>query len=244
MNLNFQLILWFILLGLSPQVCSDSKNSEPDPWQGFNRSVFAFNEAADQYLLRPVAVGYNWLLPTPLNNGLSNAFANTFEVNTMLNSGLQAKPKNLSLSFARFAINSTLGFFGLFDVASELGIYADEEDFGQTFAVWGVDAGPYLVLPLFGPSTVRDAAGLIPNLYVNPLVNLNNDSLVNYGRIGLYFIDSRADVIAAETLITGDKYIFLRDAFLQNRDFLISDGLIEDSFGDDLDDDNWLDDEF
>ena len=238
-------LILFAALFYTASLCAQEINDDIDPWEPMNRAIFSFNKGADTYFLRPIAQGYNWIMPSPLNRGVTNFFDNTFEVNTMLNSGLQAKPGNFGLSFSRFLINATLGFFGLFDVATELGVHADVEDFGQTFAHWGIGSGPYLVIPFLGPSNVRDGIGLIPNIYINPLIAVDNDPVVNYARLGLYLIDLRADLIEAEDLITGDEYIFMRNAYLQNREFLINDGAIEDSFGDDLDEsDDWLDDDF
>ena len=213
-----------------------------DPWEPMNRGVYSFNNGFDQYFLVPVAKGYNYVMPEPANIGVTNFINNTLEVNTMLNSTLQAKPKNLGLSFSRFMINLTLGFFGLFDVATELGVHANKEDFGQTFARWGAPQGPYLVLPFLGPSTVRAGLGLYPNLLVNPLVT-DNVSLRNASFV-LFYVDKRASLLEAESLITGDRYVFIRNAYLQRREFLNNDGLVEDNFGDDVEEDDWLNDEF
>lgn len=214
-----------------------------DPWEPMNRKVDAFNAGFDKYFLVPVAKGYNIVMPEPANIGVSNFINNTLEVNTMLNSTLQVKPKNLSLSFARFCINLTLGFFGLFDAATELGVLANKEDFGQTFAWWGAPQGPYIVLPFLGPSTIRDGLGLYPDIYVNPLIT-DNVSLRN-ASFALFFVDKRAELLEAETLITGDRYVFMRNAYLQHRTYLNNDGLVKDNFGDDVEeDDDWLNDDF
>ena len=213
-----------------------------DPWESFNRGVFSFNEGFDQYFFRPVAVAYDSVMPRPANIGVSNFLGNTLEVNTMLNSLLQAKGKNFGLSLARFSINLTVGFFGLFDVASELGIQANKEDFGQTFAVWGVGQGPYLVLPFIGPSNVRDALLYYPDVKINPLIT-DNVRLRNTS-FGLFLVDQRADLLQSEKLVSGDKYIFLRDAYLHNRASLIADGALEYTFGDDInDEEDWLEDD-
>ncbi|MCK5880541.1 MAG: VacJ family lipoprotein [Sinobacterium sp.] len=231
-----------IVFGLTFSPCSLAEINNLDPWESSNRKVASFNNGVDKYFLVPVAKGYNYIMPAPANQGVSNFIANTLEVNTMLNSTLQAKPKNLGLSFARFCINLTLGFFGLFDVATELGVHANKEDFGQTFARWGAPDGPYIVLPLLGPSTVRDGLGLYPNILVNPLIT-DNVSLRN-SSIALFYTDKRAGLLEAESLITGDRYVFIRNAYLQNREFLNNDGVVEDDFGDEVEEDDWLDDDF
>ncbi|MEE3215266.1 MAG: VacJ family lipoprotein, partial [Pseudomonadota bacterium] len=142
---------------------SSGVNSEPnpaDPWEGFNRRVFAFNDVLDRYALKPAAQGYRYITPDPLERGVSNFFDNLGEVRTVLNSLLQGKPANAGNSSMRFLMNTTFGLGGLLDPASHAGFTADTEDFGQTLAAWGVGEGPYVVLPFLGPSTVRDTAAL------------------------------------------------------------------------------------
>ncbi len=238
--------VFLLMLGLlfSAPLKAEVNNLKPvDPWEPFNRGVFTFNEGFDKYFFRPVAVAYDTVMPRPANIGVSNFLGNTLEVNTMLNSLLQAKGRNFGLSLARYSINLTIGFFGLFDVASELGIKAHKEDFGQTFASWGVGQGPYFVIPFIGPSTVRDGLLLYPDIKVNPLIT-DNVRLRNTS-FALFLIDQRADLLESEKLITGDKYIFIRDAYLQHRASLIADGQVEYTFGDDVgEDDDWLEDDF
>jgi len=232
----------FILISSFLSFSSHSEEtSHSDSWEPFNRKIDAFNNVADKYFLKPVAKGYQSITPTPVDKGISNFFQNTNELNTMLNSSLQAKPKNLGLSFSRFIVNLTLGFFGTFDVATELGIVANKEDFGQTFAVWSMGQGPYIVLPFFGPSTLRDGIGLYPDSLANPIPSQIDDVRLRNSAYAISLIDKRADLIDSESLITGDRYVFLRNAYLQNRDYLIHDGQVEDTFGDDVtDDDDWL----
>ena len=233
------------ILGLSLSLLSTSVLAEVnnlDPWEPMNRKIDGFTNGVDRYFLVPVAKSYQYLMPAPASAGVTNFIANTFEVNSMLNSALQAKPKNLGLSFSRFMINLSLGFFGLFDVATELGVHANKEDFGQTFAHWGVPQGPYVVLPFLGPSSVRQGLGLYPDILVNPVIT-DNVRLRN-SLFALFFVDTRAELLSAETLISGDRYVFLRNAFLQNRQFLINDGVVADDFGEEAGEDDWLNDDF
>ena len=134
-------------------------NGYTDPWEGFNRRMYYFNAKADEYVLLPVVAGYKAVTPDILEVGISNFFSNLGEISVFINSILQAKPAVAAETFGRFAVNTTVGIFGFFDVATPLGLDEQNEDFGQTLGVWGVDAGPYLVLPLLGPSSLRDATG-------------------------------------------------------------------------------------
>ncbi|OBX37080.1 VacJ family lipoprotein [Halomonas elongata] len=204
-----------------------------DPWEGFNRGVFAFNDTLDRYALKPVAQGYHFVTPDPVETGVGNFFSNLGEIRTTLNSLLQGKGANAGASTGRFLINSTVGVLGIFDVASHMDLTAREEDFGQTLAVWGVDSGPYLVLPFLGPSTVRDTGGLPVDFYTYPVTYVEDDT-VRYSLTGLRLIDTRAGLLDQEDLIRGDRYSFIRDTWLQRRRFEVSDGeLGEDPFASD-----------
>ena len=134
-------------------------NDYADPWEGFNRRMYYFNAKADEYVLLPVVAGYKAVTPDILEIGISNFFSNLGEIPVFFNALLQAKPTVAAETFGRFAVNTTVGIFGLFDVATPSGLDEQNEDFGQTLGVWGIDAGPYLVLPLLGPSSLRDATG-------------------------------------------------------------------------------------
>lgn len=209
---------------------------EEDPWEGMNRKVFAFNEFVDKYLFKPIAKSYDWLTPAPIDNGISNVFDNLQDVGIFLNNALQGKFEHAFGDAGRVLVNSTVGVAGIFDVATGFGLEKHEEDFGQTFAVWQVGSGPYLVLPFLGPSTVRDAVGRIPDAYALPQRYLDHVPTRN-SVYGVDLVDTRADLLEHEKLIQGDKYSFVRDAYLQRRAFLISDGEVEDDFtADDLED--------
>ena len=215
-----------LLAGCAGRVAVEDRHPE-DPWEGFNRSVFAFNETLDRAVLKPVARGYRAVTPQPVETGVSNFFSNLGEIRTTLNSLLQGKPANAGRSTSRFLINSTVGIAGLWDFATHMGITAEQEDFGQTLGSWGVGEGPYLVLPLLGPSTVRDTSGLPLDMVTYPLYYVEEDK-VRYGLTGLRIVDARAALLDQEELIRGDRYVFIRDAYLQRRRFEVSDGELGD----------------
>ncbi|WP_317931570.1 VacJ family lipoprotein [Halioxenophilus sp. WMMB6] len=206
-----------------------------DPWEGFNRQVYRFNDALDRAFLKPVAKGYKWITPDPVEKGVSNVFDNLGEIRTVVNSILQWKWASAGNSTGRFVVNSTVGLVGIFDVAKVWGMdKPDGEDFGQTLATWGVGSGPFLVLPLFGPSTLRDGVARPVDWYTDP-INYIKDSDAQLGLNAVSVIDTRAQLLEAEELVSGDRYSFIRDAYLQRRNYLIKDGQIEDDFGADDD---------
>jgi len=223
------LAMLVLLAGCAGRVAVEDRHPD-DPWEGFNRSVFTFNDTLDRAVLKPVARGYRWATPQPVQTGVGNFFSNLGEIRTTLNSLLQGKPGNAGRSTSRFLINSTVGIAGLWDVATPMGVSAEREDFGQTLGVWGVSEGPYLVLPLLGPSTVRDTGGLPLDMVTYPVYYVENDK-VRYGLTALRIVDVRAGLLDQEELIQGDRYTFIRDAYLQRRRFEVSDGeLGEDPF--------------
>lgn len=217
---------------VTPLTVAQPAESE-DPWEGFNRKVFVFNDTLDTYLLRPVAKGYRAVTPDPVETGVSNVFKNLLEVRNVVNDLLQAKWGQAANDTGRFLVNSTVGVIGVFDVAQHWGMpRSDGEDFGQTFATWGAGQGPYIVLPFFGSTTLRDAAGMPLNVLVHPLYDVDHVRTRNTIS-GVDLVDTRAALLDAEKLISGDKYTFIRDAYLQRRNFLIHDGAVEDAFGED-----------
>ena len=214
-----------------------SEPDERDPWEGLNRKVFAFNDTLDSYVLKPVAEGYQWLTPDPVEDGVSNVFSNLWTLTTIANDLLQFKFAQAASDTGRFLINTTVGLLGVFDVATHMGLEKHEEDFGQTLGYWGVGSGPYVVVPLFGPYTVRDGFGrVVDGVTTDYVGNLDHVPTRNQ-LIGLRVVDGRASLLDAEELITGDRYSFIRDAYLQRRDYLVNDGVVEDNFGDDEFDD-------
>jgi phospholipid-binding lipoprotein MlaA len=226
-------IVALTLTAFALNAVADEKNSpaNPDPLEGLNRKIFVFNDFADRNVLKPIAKGYQWVTPQFLQDGVHNVFDNVGEVGNVLNSLLQAKFKYTVNDSGRLLVNSTIGLLGFFDVASHWGLEEHEEDFGQTLGYWGVRPGAFLMVPLLGPRTLRDGFGSVADGYSDaipyliPHVPTRNQVLV--GRV----IDSRAQLLNAEELISGDRYIFLRDAYLQRREFLVKDGVVEDSFG-------------
>jgi phospholipid-binding lipoprotein MlaA len=210
---------------------ADNYGDPRDPWEGVNRSVFAFNEVTDAYLLKPVARGYRKVTPAIVDQGIANFFNNIGEIKNAGNDILQGQGEGALVDAGRFVINTTVGLLGFFDVASYIGLKRESEDFGQTLAVWGVETGPYLVLPIFGPSTLRDGVGRVVDSY-SSVTNSIDPEQVSYGMTALDLLQTRASLLATEGLVTGDKYTFFKDAYLQRREFLINDGQLKDDFGD------------
>ena len=197
-----------------------------DPFEPVNRLVFGFNEQLDRRLIRPVARVYLQTLPGPLRDGFSNMLLNLDDLVSFLNQLLQAKPSKAAVSLARFIFNSSFGIVGFFDIASEAGLYHESEDLGQTFAVWGVPSGPYVVLPLFGPSTFRDASARVLFQPFAPIRQIK-PSETRYGLIAAGLLSARAELLEVSQssgLLVIDRYLFARDAFLQRRRNQIYDG--------------------
>lgn len=197
-----------------------------DPYENFNRSMYAVNKTLDTYVTRPVAQAYDAAVPLPAKAGAGNFFGNVGEVWIGANSLLQGKPGDAGDSLARLLVNSTVGIFGLFDVASELGIERHNEDLGQTFAVWGAKESSYVFLPIIGPRTVRDTAGWAVEFFTDPLMGIKNYH-TRYGAVALRFVDLRAGLLPADKIVEEaaiDEYAYVRDAYLQRRQNLIYDG--------------------
>nr|WP_224795889.1 VacJ family lipoprotein [Pseudomonas fluorescens] len=204
-------------------------NSDADPWEGINRPIFAFNDALDTYALKPLAQGYQFITPGVVQESIHNVFNNLGEVKNLANDVLQVKFHSAGVDTSRFLLNSTIGLVGLIDVATPMGLQRSDEDFGQTLGYWGVNSGPYLVLPLLGPSTLRDAPAILPDAYANP-VRYIGDVPTRNSLYGLDVIDGRAQYLTAEKLMTGDKYTFIRSAYLQSRAFKINGATAKDDF--------------
>ncbi|MCQ8106226.1 VacJ family lipoprotein [Methylomonas sp. SURF-2] len=209
-----------------------------DPYEDFNRSMYGFNMGLDRYVLKPVADGYKFVTPDFMQTGVTNFFNNLKGINVVLNDILQGKFEQGASDFGRFTTNSTIGLFGLFDVASGFGLEQNVEDFGQTLAVWGVDQGPYLVLPVLGPTTVRDGGGIILDKAANPGTYVPGTGVIEG-------INDRANAQGALNFIDEaalDPYVFTRESFLQYRNNLINDGKTDLGSFDDLDIDELADD--
>ncbi|MCH4874899.1 MULTISPECIES: MlaA family lipoprotein [Pseudomonas] len=203
--------------------------TEDDPWEGVNRVVFIFNEKLDTYALKPLAQGYQFITPQFLEDGIHNMYRNIGDVRNLANNVLQAKPQAAGVDTARLLMNTIIGVGGFFDVGTKMGLQRNDEDFGQTLGRWGVASGPYVVLPLLGPSTVRDAIGIYPDTFVEPYRYMHDIPARNT-TAAMEVIDTRASLLSAEKLITGDRYVFIRNAYLQSREFRVKDGQVEDDF--------------
>ncbi|HEC12356.1 MAG TPA: VacJ family lipoprotein [Acidiferrobacteraceae bacterium] len=205
----------------------EKKPHHPDPFEKFNRAVFKFNDTADRAVLKPIAKAYVRFAPAPLRKGIRNFFNNVLEPTVVVNDFLQGKARQGINDTWRFVINSTVGIVGLFDVATKVGLEKHNEDFGQTFAKWGMADGPYLVLPFFGPSNVRDGIGLFPYYsYTHPFGYVDNNE-IRWGIVVLESIDTRANLLGSEKILMQaalDRYVFIREAYKQRRLNLIHDG--------------------
>ena len=201
-----------------------------DPWETTNRRIFRFNDFFDTVLVRPVAVVYSNGLPRVVRQGIGNFFSNIDDINVFVNDLLQLKFDDALTDSGRFLLNTTVGIAGIMDVASGLGLEKNEEDFGQTLGRWNIPPGPYVMLPALGPSSLRDALGLILDTAFNPL-QYHEDYSLRTALIIVEEVDGRASVLALDELISGDRYLFLREAYLQRREYLVADGVIEDEFG-------------
>jgi phospholipid-binding lipoprotein MlaA len=198
---------------------------ESDPWQGFNRKIFWFNDKLDVYVLEPVATGYDWVVPDRAQTSVSNFFRNVRFPVVLGNDLLQGKMGAAGTEVGRFAINTTVGVAGLFDPASDWGFVSPEEDFGQTLGWWGAGTGNYLVLPILGPSTIRDGAGILVDIPMS-VAPFFVDSYILYGARVLEVVNYRAQILdearqAKEASL--DYYTFMRNAYLQRRDAAVND---------------------
>jgi phospholipid-binding lipoprotein MlaA len=207
----------------------NSQRVPQDPWESWNRGVYKVNDKLDRAVARPVARTYVRAVPSPVRSGVTNFFDNLRTTTVMINDALQGKFKAAANDLARFVLNSTVGFGGILDPATQAGLDHNDEDFGQTLGVWGVHPGPFLELPLLGPSDVRDGSGRIVDLFTNPTHYIQN----NYVEYGLYvvdLIDTRASLLSLDDTLKNvyDPYAFIRDAYLQRRAYLVSDGKITD----------------
>lgn len=222
----FRLLLLIPVL-LTASCASVSAPDKRDPLESFNRSVHNFNTVVDNAVARPVANAYQYVMPDFAETGVSNFFSNLGEVGTIVNDVLQGKFSQALQDLQRFVFNSTFGVLGLFDVASHMDLPKHNEDFGQTLATWGVGDGAYLVLPFLGPSTVRDASGLLIDLgYLDPVVYVSDDE-ARWSLIALRAIDRRAALLEATRIMENsgiDPYVFQRNAYFQIRENQIYDG--------------------
>ena len=219
-------------------VVSNSTFSEEihDPIEDINRITFNINDSLDNKIAKPVAVVYGDITPQFIQNRITRFFKNLAEIDTFINQALQGKPKLAINDFGRFAINSSIGLFGFFDVATKMGLEAHDEDFGQTLGVWGVPDGPYLMLPIIGPSNARDLMSRPISSFLSGTFAMT-DTDVKLTLTALDALETRERYLDFEAMITGDRYTFVKDAYVQSRDYEIFDGeMTEDDFLEDMDD--------
>lgn len=227
-------LTWLVLscalaLGLFGSGCASNPHREKDPrdpLEPLNRAIFHFNTDFDNAFVKPVAKAYRAVTPEVVDRGITNFFNNIDDVTSLANNVLQFKLSRAGSDLGRIFINSTVGFLGFVDVATNVGLQSYKEDFGQTLGYWGMEPGAFLMLPFLGPSSIRDTLGWAGDIVTDPLFNLDEDK-VYWGLLGLRVIDRRADLLAAGDILEGaalDPYVFIRDAFLQRRQYLVHDG--------------------
>lgn len=229
-------LLLLLLVQLSGCATLQQAEDPRDPFEGLNRGIYSFNDTLDRTLLRPVAETYVEFTPAPVRRGISNFFHNLSDVRSAASNLLQLKINNTLSDVSRVLINSTLGIAGLFDVASTADIPRQDEDIGQALGYWGLEPGPYLVLPLLGPSTVRDTVGLVGDWAVNPMSGVSHDEL-RAAMVATDIVNTRANLLSASDLLEQaalDPYAFLRDAYLQRRLSQVYDGNPPEDFDPDL----------
>lgn len=206
--------------------CATGPDAHPrDPLEPLNRSVHRFNDAVDRVVLKPVASGYVQVTPSPVRTGVGNFFDNLGDLWSSVNASLQLRPREAAENFMRFGVNTVFGLAGVLDIASEMGIPRTRLDFGHTLGRWGAPAGAYLVLPILGPSSVRDGTGLAFDLAADPSSGLNDVAARN-ALTALRVVDTRADLLAATSLLEEaalDRYSFTRDLYLNHRQRQIDD---------------------
>ena len=227
MNKKYPLFLLLLALIIVPSTYA----SDDDPLEPMNRAIFEFNEIVDDNVLKPIAKGYKYVTPDPVEVGISNFFSNLGEIGTITNDLLQLKFAQAGRDTMRFFLNSTLGIFGIFDVATPLGLSKNKEDFGQTLGFWGVPDGPYLVLPFLGPSSFRDGPSMIVDYELSPVEQLHHEERQVLQTLDI--VDTRARLLRATKILdtaAKDKYIFIRESYLQKRESQINDGNVKEEF--------------
>ena len=227
MHKKYRLFLLLLVLIIVPSTYA----SDDDPLEPMNRAIFEFNEIVDDNVLKPIAKGYKYVTPDPVEVGISNFFSNLGEIGTITNDLLQLKFAQAGRDTMRFFLNSTLGIFGIFDVATPLGLSKNKEDFGQTLGFWGVPDGPYLVLPFLGPSSFRDGPSMIVDYELSPVEQLHHEERQVLQTLDI--VDTRARLLRATKILdtaAKDKYIFIRESYLQKRESQINDGNVKEEF--------------
>lgn len=213
--------------------CATGPDANPrDPLEPLNRGIYQFNDAVDTAVLKPVATAYQKVTPSPVRTGVGNFFGNISDLWSSVNAGLQLRPREATENLMRFSVNTVFGLAGVLDIATEMGIPRTRLDFGQTLGRWGAPSGPYLVVPLLGPSSVRDGTGLVVDIYADPVTSVDHIPTRN-ALTALRMVDTRAGLLRAGTLLDDaalDKYSFMRDFYLNRRQNQIDD-LIDKGIG-------------
>ena len=210
---------------------SASAYAQNDPFEEVNLITHSINSQIDQDFAVPIARAYVNFMPDRLEIGVSNFVANYEDINNGINNILQGKITKGFSDIARLMINTTIGIVGIIDVASMLGFEKHDEDFGQTLGYWGIPSGPYIVLPGYGPSSLRDTLARIPDAFLGGLFLVSHER-TSYELTLVDALETRARYLGMESLIAGDEYLFYRDAFFQSREYEINDGIMNDSFDD------------
>ncbi len=229
MRMHKKYLLFPLLLALI--IVPNVYASDDDPLEPMNRAIFEFNEIVDDNVLKPIAKGYKYVTPDPVEVGISNFFSNLGEIGTITNDLLQLKFAQAGRDTMRFFLNSTLGIFGIFDVATPLGLSKNKEDFGQTLGFWGVPDGPYLVLPFLGPSSFRDGPSMLVDYELSPVEQLHHEERQVLQTLDI--VDTRARLLRATKILdtaAKDKYIFIRESYLQKRESQVNDGNVKEEF--------------
>jgi phospholipid-binding lipoprotein MlaA len=208
---------------------ANHKPPPQDPWESWNRGVYRINDKVDRAVVKPVARTYVRAVPAPARTGVSNFFANLHTTTVMINDALQGKFGAAANDLARLVVNTTVGFGGLLDPASQMGLDKNDEDFGQTLGHWGVPPGPFVEIPVLGPSDTRDGSGRVVDIFTGPTHYIDNN-WVSYGLYGVSALDARANLLSLDDTLQKvfDPYAFVRDAYLQRRAYLVSDGKVTD----------------
>ncbi|HEY2462880.1 MAG TPA: VacJ family lipoprotein [Steroidobacteraceae bacterium] len=218
----------------------NSKPAPQDPWESWNRGVYKVNDKLDRAVAKPIARTYVRAVPAPARTGVSNFLANLRTTTVMVNDALQGKFGAAANDLARLVVNTTVGIGGLLDPATQMGLNKNDEDFGQTLGHWGVPPGPFLELPFLGPSDTRDGPARVVDIFTGPTHYISNN-WVSYGIYGVGLVDARAELLPLDETLRKvfDPYAFVRDAYLQRRAYLVSDGKVTDEVltdpGDDTD---------
>lgn len=218
--------IFLLLVSLALAGCASTSNNPKDPLESFNRSVYYFNDTVDSAVVKPVAHGYNAVVPGPVKLMISNFFSNLNDITVAINNLLQLKITKAASDCGRVVINSTVGLFGIIDIATPVGLKKHNEDFGQTLGYWGVGSGPYLMLPFLGPSSIRDGIGLATDSTTDVVWRIDPVNVRNWTAT-TRAVDTRADLLDKEKVLDAaavDRYAFIRDSYLQRRRSLVYDG--------------------